>query len=106
MRADTAIRLRISNALKEEWQKRARADGVSLSHLLRTAGRLGMIIGPGRLQETITTLDAIRRDLHAANVELKGLCSTSTAIEPGRVRTAVASVNEAADAVTEFLRRR
>lgn len=105
MRSDSVIRLRIPSALKKEWQERAQDNGISLSHALRTAGRLGMLAGPGKLQNTIAGLDAMRRELHAANADLKNLCSTA-GIDPGRVRAAVASVNQAADAVTDFLRRR
>ena len=59
MRAETAIRVRVSTTLKTEWQARARADGISLSHALRTAGRLGMILGPARLHESVTAISAI-----------------------------------------------
>lgn len=105
MRADGVIRLRIPSTLKKEWQDRAEGYGISLSHALRTAGRLGMIAGPRRLQDTITALDAMRRDLNAASAELKSLRAT-TSIDPERVRAAVLGINQAADAVSDFLRRR
>ncbi|MDI1347061.1 MAG: hypothetical protein PSV22_23670 [Pseudolabrys sp.] len=106
MRAETAIRLRISGPLKAEWQARARADGISLSHALRTAGRLGMLLGPARLQEAVSAISALRRDLHVAVSELRDVATSGPGIEPDRRRAAIASVHEAAEATTTFLRNR
>jgi hypothetical protein len=106
MRAETELRIRVSKRLKDAWQARAREDGVSLSHVIRTAGRLGMILGPARLHESVSKISAIRRDLQAANAELIKLATAAPAVEPGRLRAAVASVHEAADATATFLRQR
>lgn len=106
MRAESAIRIRVSTKLKTEWQARARADGISLSHALRTATRLGMILGPARLHESVTTISAIRRDLHAAIAELTSIAATGSGAEADKARAAVARAYEAADATATFLRMR
>lgn len=80
MRADSAIRIRVSDELKSEMQTRARADGISLSHALRTAGRLGLLLGPGRLHQAVATVSAMRRDLHAATADLHQIAADAAAV--------------------------
>jgi hypothetical protein len=106
MRAETELRIRVSKTLKTEWKARARADGVSLSHVLRTAGRFAMLLGPGHLQDAVAHVSAIRRELHAANTELSRIAVEGSRIDPAELRAAVARTHEAADATTVFLRRR
>lgn len=106
MRAQTEIRVRLSKPLKTEWQARARADGVSLSHAVRTAGRIGMLLGAARLHESISMVSAIRRDLHSLDASLHEIATAGPGIEPDELRAVVASIYEAAEAVTAFLRRR
>ena len=106
MRAETEIRVRLSKTLKAAWKARARDDGISLSHAIRTAGRLGMLLGPARLHESVSKISAIRRDLHAIDASLQLIATAGPDIEAGELRAAVARVHEAADAATNFLRRR
>ena len=106
MRAETEIRVRLSRPLKAAWKARARDDGISLSHAIRTAGRLGMLLGPARIQETVATVSAMRRDLHSLDASLQMIASGGPGIDPSEVRAVVARVHEAADAATNFLRRR
>ena len=106
MRTETMLQIRVSAAVKKEWQARARADGVSLSHVLRTAGRFAMLLGPRHLQDTVAHVAAIRRELHAANTELSRIAVEGSHIDPAELRAAVARTHEAADATTVFLRRR
>jgi hypothetical protein len=106
MHAQTELRIRVSKPLKTEWQARARADGVSLSHAVRTASRLGMLLGPARLRESVSTISAIRRDFHAAIAGLNEIAATGHVDEPGKLRAAVARLYEAADATSTFLRKR
>ena len=105
MRASSAIRIRVSDELKSEMQTRARADGISLSHALRTAGRLGLLLGAGRLNQAVATVSAMRRDLHAATADLHQIAADG-GISPDELRAALARVYEAADAAAVFLRRR
>lgn len=106
MRSETELRIRVSKTLKNEWKARARADGVSLSHVLRTAGRFAMLLGPAHLQTTVAHVGAIRRELHAVNAELSRIALEGHRIEPGDLRAAIARAHEAADATAVFLRRR
>ena len=105
MRASSAIRIRVSDELKSEMRTRARADGISLSHALRTAARLGFLLGPGRLHETVATVAAMRRDLHAAAADLHQIAADG-AINSDELRAALTCVYEAADAAATFLRKR
>jgi hypothetical protein len=105
MRASSAIRIRVSDELKSEMQTRARADGISLSHALRTAGRLGLLLGAGRLNQAVATVSAMRRDLHAATADLHQIAADG-GVSPDELRAALARVYEAADAAAVFLRRR
>lgn len=102
----TGIRIRVLDSVKAEWQARARADGTSLSHLMRTAARLAMLAGPRRVKETVATIDAMRRDLHAVAMDLHKIAEGNTAFRPDEVRAALARAHEAAEATSAFLRRR
>jgi hypothetical protein len=106
MRSETMLQIRVSAALKREWKARAQAEGVSLSHALRTAGRLGMLLGPGHLQDAVAAVHAMRRELHAIIAELTEMAAAGSRIEPSVLREAIARAYEAADATTHFLRRR
>jgi cytochrome c556 len=92
--------------LKAEWQDRARADGVSLSHVLRTSCRIAMLAGPTRLRGTMKTIRAMRRDLHGINAELQKLADGRQPVDLAEIRAAVARVHVAAEAAASFLQRR
>jgi hypothetical protein len=106
LRTETTIGLRVSEDLKAEWQDRARADGVSLSHILRTSCRIAMLVGPTRLGGALKTIGAMRRDLHGINEELRKLADGSLPVDTDEIRAAVASVHVAAQAAASFLQRR
>lgn len=106
MRTDTQLQIRVSKTLKSEWKARAQAEGVSLSHALRTAGRLGMLLGPRHLQDAVAAVHAMRQELHAIIAELTEIGAAGSRVEPGVLREAIARAYEAADATTQFLRRR
>lgn len=101
----TGVRIRVSDALKSEWQARARADGITLSHLLRVSARLGILLGPARLKDAIAAIGAMRRDLHAVVADLNRLAQENTA-DSEQLRATLASAHEAAEATSAFLRRR
>jgi hypothetical protein len=102
----TGVRIRVSDALKTEWKARARADGTSLSHVVRTAVRLAMLVGPARIQEAVSAINAMRHDLHAVATDLHKIAERDAGVEPDRLRAAVASAHEAAEATAIFLRKR
>jgi hypothetical protein len=105
VRTEATIGLRISEDLKIELQKRARADGVSLSHAMRTACRLGMLVGASRLNDAVSTIGTIRRDLHGINAELRKLLDRGQPVDADEIRAAVARVHVAAEAAASFLQR-
>jgi hypothetical protein len=106
LRTETTIGLRVAEDLKAEWQDRARAEGVSLSHILRTSCRIAMLIGPSRLRGALKTIGAIRRDLHGINAELRKLADGRQPVDLNEIRAAVARVHVAAEAAASFLQRR
>ena len=102
----TGLRIRVTDALKSEWQARARADGTNLSQLVRISARLGILLGPARLKDAVADISAMRRDLHAVAAYLNKLAQQSAAADPEQLRAALASAHKAAEATSAFLRRR
>lgn len=102
----TGVRIRVSDSLKSEWRARARADGTTLSQMVRISARLAVLLGPARLRETIITISSMRRDLHAVAADLHKLAQENASVDPEQLRAALASAHEAAEATSAFLRRR
>lgn len=97
---DTVVKLRVSGRLKTEWFEHANRNGVPLSDFVRTACRLSILVGHSRLAAGLADIAGIRRDLHAVGAALRQIANDNPKAGSDEVRSALASVHLATDAIT------
>lgn len=105
MRADALLRIRISGQTKREWLALADQHGVRLSDFVRTACRLGAVLGHQRLAEGLADIASARRDLHVIADELRRIADGSAA-SPDDLRAALKRVHATTDRLSVVLRGR
>lgn len=99
VRASTVIKCRVSERLKSEWSAYADQVGIPLSDLIRMACRLSILVGHSRLANGLTDIAGIRRDLHAVSATLRQIANDNPHTNPGELRSALARVHIATDAI-------
>src|ERR1700754_4505927 len=98
------IRLRVAERTKTEWREHARERGIGLSDFVRLACQLSALIGHDRLADGLSEITSMRRDLHALSAELRRLVQDKPNIASDEVRTTLARVHSAAEAVSTIIR--
>jgi len=106
MRADALIRIRVADRIKREWSAHADAHGVRLSDFVRTACRLGSLIGYQRLADGLADIACARRDLHAIADELRRIAHDNPQLSIEDIRGPLARVHATTDALSAVIRRK
>ncbi len=105
MRADALIRIRVSEATKGEWIAHADQHGVALSDFVRTACRLGALIGHTRLAEGLADIASARRDLHSVAAELRRIAHENPQLGAEQIRCVLSQVHATTDVLSSAIRR-
>jgi glycosyltransferase A (GT-A) superfamily protein (DUF2064 family) len=104
VRADAVIQIRVAEATKTEWCEHADQHGVALSDFIRTACRLGALIGYRRLADGLTDIASSRRDLHAVAEQLRHIAADNPQLARDALRDALAQVHATTDVLSAIIR--
>jgi len=104
LRADAVIQIRVAETTKSEWFAHADRHGVALSDFIRSACRLGALVGYRRLADGLADIASARRDLHAVAEELRQIVADNPQLAPDALQQTLAQVHATTNMLSAIIR--